>query len=395
MNIYELYESVIGYYLKHQEKIKNTSIKSHYMPDVYQVIFDAMMRCYEKYGAISLESMISIDKTVSVDAFAKCMMAKNEIPDVLISSYESMIIDQYKADALIDVSDQLAKGKIDYPLAMNKIGKLEQISVTSDAKKFTKQEVHDLLSEQSKILRFDKFKKIESNVSVEKHDFVILAGGTGKGKTAMALNLAYDLCKTYPVLYINIEMSESAMLRRSIAINTGVPLEQLKDVSKLSQPNLEKIKANTFYNEPFYFVNGSQTIASIRRSVGSFQNAHRDQHFIVFVDHIGRIGSKAKSSYERMTEVAMALRDISLDFDCTLFGLCQVSRRAGQKDEKPSLNLLRDSGEIEQSARKVLMLWDGLNGTIELCVLKNSEGTTGRIPMKFDRDIQTFSEIVR
>ena len=113
-------------------------------------------------------------------------------------------------------------------------------------------------------------------------------------------------------------------------------------------------------------------------------------HFIVFIDHIGLISSPERNSYERMNTISKGLRRISLDFDCTVIGLCQVNRRADEA-ETPSLSLLRDSGEIEQSARKVIFVWNR-NDQDMVVIEKNDSGAKARIDMEFDRNILRFKE---
>ena len=58
-----------------------------------------------------------------------------------------------------------------------------------------------------------------------------------------------------------------------------------------------------------------------------------------------------------MTQTSIAIRNLALDYNCTVLGLCQLNR-SYKKETEPNNALLRDSGEVEQSARKVMFIWD-------------------------------------
>ena len=91
------------------------------------------------------------------------------------------------------------------------------------------------------------------------------------------------------------------------------------------------------------------------------------------------------------TEIAKELRKISLDYNCTIIGLCQLNRDATKTSGKPKLSMLRDSGEIEQSASKILFVWQDDDG-YSLVLEKNRSGPTGYVPITYNKKNQVISE---
>ena len=181
------------------------------------------------------------------------------------------------------------------------------------------EDIESIISNKSKILKFNRFRKLSEKVCIEENDFVIVAGRTSIGKTAYALNLAYDLGERYPVMYINMETTRQGMLRRVVSLKTLVSLNRMKNPSILTAEEKNKISNEWPIIKKQYDVNfaeGPQTIDSIEMLISEFDQS---KHFIVFIDYIGLIGSKKESSYERMTEIAMRLRDMSLNYNCTIF----------------------------------------------------------------------------
>ena len=100
-----------------------------------------------------------------------------------------------------------------------------------------------------------------------------------------------------------------------------------------------------------------------------------------------------------MTNIAKRIRGLCLDYNCTIFGLCQLSRESQKEEREPKLQDLRDSGEIEQSARKVLLLYNkdfkkqNTLKDVDLLVAKNDDGSCLIKNFKFDTKKQKFTEV--
>ena len=147
-----------------------------------------------------------------------------------------------------------------------------------------------------------------------------------------------------------------------------------KQLAKDTMLDLEKRK--------IMVLNKSFKIDEIKKQIANIKN---DKHTIVFVDHIGLIKSTGNSLYEKMTNVAKELRAISLDYNCTIIGLCQLSRESQKNNDEPKLQDLRDSGEIEQSSRKVILLYNTTKDLksrvydMKVIIAKNDDGNKWKL----------------
>lgn len=257
-------------------------------------------------------------------------------------------------------------------------------------------DIYETLSQRKEQIKLG-YPYIDQALNLSQNDLMILAGGTGTGKTAFALNLLNNLSKDYQCIYFNMEMSKNILYKRLIGITTGITLPELNNFNDLTNEN--KIKSKNamleLQNRKIILVNKSLTINQIKKYISTIKT---DKHTIIFLDHIGLIKSKGNSLYERMTEIAKELRSISIDNDCTIIGLCQLSRDAQKNDTIPKLQDLRDSGEIEQSARKVIMIHNkSKNKTdrvqdMEIIIAKNDDGNKIIKEFEFDRYTQIFTE---
>lgn len=240
---------------------------------------------------------------------------------------------------------------------------------------------------------------LDKGLNLSRNDLLIIAGGTGTGKTAFALNILSQMSKKeeYQLVYFNMEMSKTILYKRLIGIETGIPLTDLNDIKELETDTKRKIynQMQDIEKRKIILINKSQTIEDIKKTILRIKT---DKHIVAIVDHIGLIKSSGNSIYERTTNVAKGLRSISLDADCSVIGLCQLSRESQKEGKEPKLQDLRDSGEIEQSARKVLLIYNTTpeekraKAKMNLIIAKNDDGKTSTKFFEFDRTTQKFQE---
>jgi len=100
---------------------------------------------------------------------------------------------------------------------------------------------------------------------------------------------------------------------------------------------------------------------------------------LLVVDYLGLLkweGHKNAMSYEKASENARQLKTIAKQVYKPIVALAQLSREAGDGHEEPHLDMLRDSGAIEEAADRVLLLWKQ-GGSVMMKVAKNRHGETG------------------
>ena len=66
-----------------------------------------------------------------------------------------------------------------------------------------------------------------------------------------------------------------------------------------------------------------------------------------------------------------------------------------RENSEPSMSELRESGDIEQDASVIILLWnldeDGLKKGCKIA--KNRQGKIGKVEMRFNGDLMKFEEI--
>ncbi|WP_440552917.1 replicative DNA helicase [Vescimonas sp.] len=229
---------------------------------------------------------------------------------------------------------------------------------------------------------------------------VLVGARPGCGKSAMCMEIAESAAmKGKTVLHVTAEMKAGEVGERLIAKRTeGVTMDQLIDGVPETDEDLWMNIAYTASMEaklPVYFYDGSDvTVSRIRELALGIENLS-----MIVVDYIGlMIGEKDKRAENRNLELGGISRELKLlatEMDIPILAAAQLSRTVNETD-KPKLSSLRDSGELEQNAVKVIFLWKtdpGDDTQVGCTVAKNRRGRTGDVNFYFDGSKMTFTEL--
>lgn len=381
---------LIAMILMNHDLLRNDTFRADYLKKPYDQMYKVLKASHEQYNYIDVELIDDIGDAESL--LVDEMML--EIKDTSVNAYhalQAVLIDEWKKEQIISNADWLKIGRLTVD-GFNKVMEMINAVKTPDLKTLTSNDINAFMRREDTAIKFTRFDKL-NKCKINAHDFIVLAGGTGQGKTALALNLTLDLLENYPVLYINIELSEDTIIKRMMASYTNTTMDDIDNRRRMPSFKIDKmLQINPFIDaHEMYLVTGSQTVDSIQRLVA---HMNQDRHFIVVIDHIGRISTN-KDRYQAMTEISIAIRNLALDYNCTVLGLCQINRD-GQKSEEPSNAMLRDSGEIEQSARKVMYIWQkdkGDNLGLYMWFTKNDSAPLSQIRILYDRECQRIDEV--
>lgn len=389
MNNYQ--DDLIGMFLVKPQLLDLTILKPSYFDKKHRDIFTAIKKSYKENKTIILEDILAV-KGIDVDLVIAC--STSTATTALFEQYQDYAIKEYKKKALLATAKKLQNEEItidEFYKDTNNFASLGSYSST----RLTKELLKGSITKHKNNIKFTRFSNLEKKLNLKENDFVILAGATGVGKSGIAINLLDDLSRNYPCVYFNFEMVEEELYQRLISINSKLNQKMLEQYETLPQKNMNVVNEaiDDISKRHIDIINHSSTLDKLRSFIMSYKS---DKHFIVFVDHVGLIGVRAKNSYEKMTEVAKELRKMSLDNNCTIIGLCQLNREATKNAKQPNLSMLRDSGELEQSASKVIFVWKNEKDCAEdyyLVIEKNRSGPKSIIPIGYNKENQIAYEL--
>jgi len=262
---------------------------------------------------------------------------------------------------------------------------------------------------------YSGFQSIERNTSLLiPGELLIIAARPGMGKTAFALALAESVAKQKKsVLFNTIEMDGEELMKRMLSMQTGVSVNRMNMLTLHEQEYANLYEGVEIVAKlPMYFDDSPNVRLSHVRARA--KKLHRQGKLdIIFVDYIQLMSGEGKNKEERYKElgkISRGLKALSKELKVPVVALAQLSREADKKGNKgPQISDLRESGNLEQDADKVILMWrpeeysneqvqtaNGLispEGVVCIDLAKNRNGPTFLTHLRFIKEQMKFTEL--
>lgn len=206
-------------------------------------------------------------------------------------------------------------------------------------------------------------------------DLLILAGRPAMGKTALAVNIAYNVAsnmlkddgemdpKEKGVAVFSLEMSAEQLAARVLSDITDTSGQKLrKGDIELSEFNRIAAAVNEYQQLPLYIDDTPGiTVGTIRNRARRLKRTKGLG--LIIIDYIQLIsGSGDKKSegnrVQEMSEISRGLKMLAKELNVPVIALSQLNRGVEQRDDKrPLMSDLRESGSIEQDADIVMFVF--------------------------------------
>lgn len=254
-----------------------------------------------------------------------------------------------------------------------------------------------------------------------------IAGSTGQGKSAYALNLVNQMINlNIPCIYISLEMSGIDTMDRLISMRLEIPTEGLYDVEALPsiRQRIEAERKKLANNKLFYFVEDpSMSLGQISALIKEFKQRTHSDYVIVLIDLVTQLQDFTKLSggmnLANTYEMAMNKQNvIAKAQNCHFIDIVQFNREAdniristfedlSDPALRPMLNNIKNAQAIAERSRAVLGLFrpkyyadrylgdseqlDYMEDVLEVQVLKQSNGSTPKLKYLFEGEIFRIS----
>lgn len=236
----------------------------------------------------------------------------------------------------------------------------------------------------------------------------ILAARPSMGKSAFMLQTAMASAQRDVAVVFSLEMGEDMLLDRMLASSTGIGLHGLTSghIRDEEWPKISMGMDTLSHLSLGLDVQSTITPDGIRRRLQRVVRKLDGRRLVVFVDYLQIVSSNKgyRSKLEEVSAVSTELKRLAVDLDCAVVALAQLSRSVEQRqDKRPLLSDIRESGQIEQDADVVMMLYrddyydaeSEKKGVLEILVPKNRNGPTGKVEVAYLRNIQKIVGLSR
>ena len=401
---------LIGYLLENIKDIDTLSITKEYLKDFtvqgekynFKYIFERIEQIHKENRDNELLLELVNDELIGKDKLVQLVNGNTFEKLASIKEMERIIIQAHKEDLLKEAYNKLKNGVCDINKYAETVKQINQLG-TVKQENITEEDLKKCLNSDNKTIKGLGLPRLEACLKMKEHDFMVIsASGTGGGKTALALNMLSELSKHYQCVYFNMEMAEEDIKERLISIQSAVPMETLERYKYITDKELEnsidEAMKEIGERKRIDIHTGAKSLEAIKATINRMDP---EEHIIVFIDHIGMIRGFSRSSlYEKTTEIAKTLRAMALNHNITMIALSQVSRQQNQQgntrnreNEAPTLSRLKESGEIENSARQVIFIYFKTEDNYFIHIAKNTRGQVGiDIPITFTKNIMTIRE---
>ena len=215
-------------------------------------------------------------------------------------------------------------------------------------------------------------------------EYYVIGARPGQGKTALACQSIRENCKAgNKVAMFSIEMTEEQIMLRLLSMETGIDLFDLRDPRTLSRWDMDKIKLSLAEISKWPLVIDDSSKVTIHELSARARMMIKQGTKAVYVDYLQRVIGDGRSPFEKVTNVSEGLCELAKSSGIPVIALSQLRRGEQGSSAKPTLDDLRQSGQIEQDAHAVLLLYrpkegDGYTGKDEIIIAKQRSGPSGR-----------------
>ncbi|HUQ36674.1 MAG TPA: DnaB-like helicase C-terminal domain-containing protein [Aestuariivirga sp.] len=202
-------------------------------------------------------------------------------------------------------------------------------------------------------------------------EYVILGGRPSMGKTALAVQLAYNIAEGGGgVFYASLEMPVPLLTPRLTSCRLWTPGAAVVSYQNLIRGLVNDMEmrwvesaAKEMKSWPLVIddapgLSAPELEARIQVAKSKMERNGKTLDLVI-VDHLHKMRQPGQTSkVNEFTEISSRLAEMAKRLDCPVLALAQLNRSVESRDDKrPQLSDLRESGSIEQDADTVLFTY--------------------------------------
>lgn len=322
---------------------------------------------------------------------------------VMIGSYADTIVKEYRSRKIKELLQRVSLKPCDIDDTIGEI--LTDVEALKDNRKTMVKSIKQIVEENKENYFNERvgenrirtgFYNLDNCLGgLEGGDVTVVGARPGVGKSAFSANLIDNMAsKGHKPVYFNLEMNEPQVYERFVSMLAELSLTRVRRAKAFLGGEKEAFeKANEkLASYDFYISTGSKSIGEIR-SICRHQN-----YDVIIIDYLQLIKPDRYRSNNRATEVgdiSRAVKALASELNVPIILLSQLNRVSeGKETKEPTMSELRESGDIEQDASNIILLWNvSENRKYKgLKIEKQRQGETMKEGLVFDGDHMRFDE---
>ncbi len=430
----EAEQAVLGGILINNDAINNVLdiiSADDFYKEAHSAIYEAMVELYNQ------------DEPIDIITVSQYLASKNKLDSIGGSEYLTSLVESVSTSAGITHHAQIIK---DFSIRRRLINQCAIISEacfqnsrkTEELLEFAEQSIFEIANEKTQKGSLESinevvsrsFKKLESTAAIDgivtgistgfsefdkltaglqPGELIVIAGRPSMGKTAFALNIAYNAAtiSKKAVVFFSLEMSKLQLGIRLLGFDAEIDAARLRaGVLKDNEWELLTESANRLSELPI-FIDDSSNISVLEMKAKCRRLKKTHELGLIIIDYLQLI--QPHKSYEsrqlEISEISRMLKALAKDLNVPVVALSQLNRRVEERQNKrPQLADLRESGAIEQDADVIAFIYrDEVynphlphnKNIAEIIIAKQRNGPTGSFKLTFQKEITKFRDYIK
>jgi replicative DNA helicase len=245
-------------------------------------------------------------------------------------------------------------------------------------------------------------------------EMVVIAARPSMGKTSLAMNIAEHAAieQRLPVGVFSLEMTAESLVLRMLCSRSRVNLRSVREgfLAERDFPKLTGAAGKLAGSPLFIDDSAGLSILQLRAKARRMYQQYGIKLFVI--DYLQLLHSTARRAENRQQEIAdisSGIKALAKELEVPVIVLSQLNRELErEKNRKPRLSDLRESGAIEQDADLVGLLYtpssDDEDGAapseqdavpVNLLIAKQRNGPTGDVNLTFLKSYTRFESAAK
>jgi replicative DNA helicase len=235
-------------------------------------------------------------------------------------------------------------------------------------------------------------------------EMIVIAARPSMGKTSLAMNIAEHVAieEKQPVGVFSLEMTAESLVLRMLCSRSRVNLRNIRD-GFLAERDFPKLTgaAGKLANAPLFIDDSAGlSILQLRAKARRMFQQHGIKLFVIdYLQLLNASSQKIENRQQEIAQISNGIKALAKELNVPVIVLAQLNRELEKdKNRKPRLSDLRESGAIEQDADLVGLLYKANTEKAEdedeapqdiealpinLLIAKQRNGPTGDVNLTF------------
>ncbi len=246
-------------------------------------------------------------------------------------------------------------------------------------------------------------------------EMIVIAARPSMGKTSLAMNIAEHVAidLQLPVGVFSLEMTAESLVLRMLCSRSRVNMRNVRD-GFLAERDFPKLtgSAGKLANAPLFIDDASGlSILQLRAKARRMHQQYGIKLFVIdYLQLLHSTSRRAENRQQEIADISNGIKSLAKELDVPVIVLSQLNRELErEKNRKPRLSDLRESGSIEQDADLVGLLYkpsaedeesaapvaEEEAQAVNLLIAKQRNGPTGDVCLTFLKPYTRFESAAK